>query len=273
MLKANPWFAEALPVVEGAKSRPVTRAISAGVRRDPQQHERVPRRDQDHRRGARRHEEPAPADLPLNSSSPRRRGPSVFRRTTLGSRVRGNDGMPMPLSPRRDLSERALGAVLLAPAALLLLVIVVYPIATLLWNSLHTVDPANAAAGETFAGLANYARALDDERFWHSFVEHRPLRRRDGARVAHRGTRARAARQPAVHRQVAGASRPAAAVGAAARVRRPHLPLVLRVQHGRRQRLAGARSGSSRCNGCRARRSRSGPSASRSCGRRRRSWR
>ncbi len=68
----------------------------------------------------------------------------------------------------RDLSERALGAVLLAPAALLLLVIVVYPIATLLWNSLHTVDPENAAAGETFAGLANYARAFDDERFWHS---------------------------------------------------------------------------------------------------------
>ena len=68
----------------------------------------------------------------------------------------------------RDLSERALGAVLLAPAALLLLVIVVYPIATLLWNSLHTVDPENAAAGETFAGLANYTRALDDERFWHS---------------------------------------------------------------------------------------------------------
>ena len=67
-----------------------------------------------------------------------------------------------------DLSERALGAVLLAPAALLLIVIVVYPIATLLWNSLHTVDPENAAAGETFAGLANYTRALDDERFWHS---------------------------------------------------------------------------------------------------------
>jgi multiple sugar transport system permease protein len=68
----------------------------------------------------------------------------------------------------RDLSERALGAVLLAPAALLLVVIVVYPIATLLWNSLHTVDPENAAAGETFVGLANYARAFDDERFWHS---------------------------------------------------------------------------------------------------------
>jgi ABC-type sugar transport system permease subunit len=32
---------------------------------------------------------------------------------------------------RRDLSERALGALLLAPAALLLLAIVVYPIGTL----------------------------------------------------------------------------------------------------------------------------------------------
>jgi multiple sugar transport system permease protein len=76
--------------------------------------------------------------------------------------------MPMAPYPPRDLSERALGAVLLAPAALLLLVIVVYPIATLLWNSLHTVDPENAVAGETFAGLANYARAFDDARFWHS---------------------------------------------------------------------------------------------------------
>jgi multiple sugar transport system permease protein len=69
---------------------------------------------------------------------------------------------------RKDLSERALGALMLAPAALLLLVIVVYPIATLLWNSLHTVDPENAAAGETFVWLENYARAFDDERFWHS---------------------------------------------------------------------------------------------------------
>jgi multiple sugar transport system permease protein len=75
---------------------------------------------------------------------------------------------PGALGKNGDLSERALGALLLAPAALLLLVIVVYPIATLLWNSLHTVDPENAVAGETFAGLANYARAFDDERFWHS---------------------------------------------------------------------------------------------------------
>jgi multiple sugar transport system permease protein len=75
---------------------------------------------------------------------------------------------PGTLHKSGDLSERSLGAILLAPAALLLLVIVVYPVATLLWNSLHTVDPENAVAGETFAGLANYARAFDDERFWHS---------------------------------------------------------------------------------------------------------
>jgi multiple sugar transport system permease protein len=75
---------------------------------------------------------------------------------------------PGTIHTGKDLSERALGAVLLAPAALLFLVIVVYPVATLLWNSLHTVDPENAVAGETFAGLANYARAFDDERFWHS---------------------------------------------------------------------------------------------------------
>jgi multiple sugar transport system permease protein len=73
-----------------------------------------------------------------------------------------------PVSQHKDLSERALGAVLLAPAALLLLVIVVYPIATLFWNSLHSVDPNNPQAGEFWSGLANYTRAFGDDRFWHS---------------------------------------------------------------------------------------------------------
>jgi multiple sugar transport system permease protein len=71
-------------------------------------------------------------------------------------------------SLRKDLSERALGALLLLPAAVLLLVVVVYPIATLFWNSLHSVDLANPVAGESFVGLANYRRAVDDDRFWHS---------------------------------------------------------------------------------------------------------
>ena len=69
---------------------------------------------------------------------------------------------------RKDLSEHALGVLLLAPAAVLLLVIVVYPIATLFFDSLHSVDNANPGAGARFAGLANYARAFADERFWHS---------------------------------------------------------------------------------------------------------
>ena len=68
----------------------------------------------------------------------------------------------------KDLSERALGTLLLMPAALLLLVIVVYPIATLFWSSLHTVDQNNPQAGETWAGLANYAREFADDRFWHA---------------------------------------------------------------------------------------------------------
>jgi multiple sugar transport system permease protein len=70
--------------------------------------------------------------------------------------------------PKRDLSERALGAWLLAPAALLLLVIVVYPIATLFWNSLHGIDNANPAAGEQWVGLRNYVNAFEDDRFWSS---------------------------------------------------------------------------------------------------------
>jgi multiple sugar transport system permease protein len=74
----------------------------------------------------------------------------------------------MSMDSKRDLSERTLGAVLLAPAGLLLLVVVVYPIATLLINSFFSVDNANPAAGERFVGLENYARAMGDDRFWAS---------------------------------------------------------------------------------------------------------
>jgi len=69
---------------------------------------------------------------------------------------------------RKDLSERALGTLLLLPAALLLATIVVYPIATLLWTSLTSVDPNNPQAGEQFVGLGNYLRAFEDDRFWRS---------------------------------------------------------------------------------------------------------
>jgi len=74
----------------------------------------------------------------------------------------------VPPIPRRDLSSRSLAYGLLAPAGVLLLVIVVYPIATLFWSSLHAVDNANPAAGEAFVGADNYVRALGDERFWNA---------------------------------------------------------------------------------------------------------
>jgi multiple sugar transport system permease protein len=69
---------------------------------------------------------------------------------------------------QKDLSDRALGTLLLLPAALLLGLVVLYPIGTLFWNSLHAADPANPAAGERFVGAANYLRAFADSRFWHS---------------------------------------------------------------------------------------------------------
>ena len=75
------------------------------------------------------------------------------------------------VATHKDLSERTLGVLLLLPAALLLMVIVVYPIATLFWNSLHSTDPANPQAGELFVGLDNYARAFADDRFWSSTLK------------------------------------------------------------------------------------------------------
>jgi len=76
--------------------------------------------------------------------------------------------MSDPSLARNDLSERTLGMLLLAPAALLLATIVVYPIATLLWTSLTSVDQNNPQAGAAFVGFANYLRAFGDDRFWHS---------------------------------------------------------------------------------------------------------
>ena len=75
------------------------------------------------------------------------------------------------VTKHKDMSEPMLGTLLLLPAALLLLLIVVYPIATLFWTSLHAVDQANPQAGEQWVGMANYLRAFDDARFWHSALQ------------------------------------------------------------------------------------------------------
>jgi multiple sugar transport system permease protein len=75
------------------------------------------------------------------------------------------------LSKQKDMSEPMLGTLLLLPAVLLLLLVVVYPIGTLFWTSLHSVDNANPQAGEQWVGIANYLRAFDDNRFWNAALQ------------------------------------------------------------------------------------------------------
>lgn len=64
------------------------------------------------------------------------------------------------------LSEPAFGALLLAPAVLLLALVVVVPIGRLFWLSLHTLRLAEPWAGQPFVGLLNYRDVLADPRFW-----------------------------------------------------------------------------------------------------------
>lgn len=71
---------------------------------------------------------------------------------------------------RKDLSERALGLVLLAPALILLALIVIYPIADLVYSSFFTIQLAQPWMGEPFVGFDNYVRAFGDERFWHAVL-------------------------------------------------------------------------------------------------------
>jgi multiple sugar transport system permease protein len=68
----------------------------------------------------------------------------------------------------KDLSERALGFFLLLPAALLLGLIVFYPIANLVYDSFFKILLTQPWLGEPFVGFENYARAMQDERFWSS---------------------------------------------------------------------------------------------------------
>ena len=88
-----------------------------------------------------------------------------------GSRLRGATAREVtPTIRRKRLSERGLGFLMLAPAAALLLLIVVYPIADLIRNSFYELHLAEPWRGQPFVALDNYARALHDERFWSSVL-------------------------------------------------------------------------------------------------------
>lgn len=85
--------------------------------------------------------------------------------------------MDVPIRHRLTPLERAeqrLGLAMLAPAFLLLIAVVVYPIADLIRTSFTFLHLAQPWMGNPFTGFENYARALGDDRFleavWHTIL-------------------------------------------------------------------------------------------------------
>jgi multiple sugar transport system permease protein len=64
-----------------------------------------------------------------------------------------------------DPSEKILGALLLAPAAILLALIIVYPVGRLMWTSLHNLSLTSGLPAE-FVGFENFRLMWDDPAFW-----------------------------------------------------------------------------------------------------------
>ena len=73
----------------------------------------------------------------------------------------------MRLSNLRDPSERTLAMLLLAPAFLLLALIVMYPIGKLIYNSFFDLR-LSGGAGVKFIGFDNYAYVWRDKDFWNA---------------------------------------------------------------------------------------------------------
>ena len=71
--------------------------------------------------------------------------------------------------PRRgELSERALGLVMLAPMAIVLLLVVAYPLADSFWLSLHRMNLTRPEQGTPFIGFENYLYAFRQPAFWYA---------------------------------------------------------------------------------------------------------
>lgn len=68
----------------------------------------------------------------------------------------------------RDPSEKTLGVLLLAPAFLLLALIVAYPIGKLIFNSLFDLRLSGGSDGFKFVGFENYRLVLEDPDFWNA---------------------------------------------------------------------------------------------------------
>ncbi|MDH7807427.1 multiple sugar transport system permease protein [Rhizobium sp. AN67] len=76
------------------------------------------------------------------------------------------DEKPQPRWTRwLDLGDRSLAVLLLAPAAILLSLIIVYPVARLVYTSFFSLSLTSGLPAE-FIGLENYTAMLDDPIFW-----------------------------------------------------------------------------------------------------------
>jgi multiple sugar transport system permease protein len=69
---------------------------------------------------------------------------------------------------RGELSERTLGLFMLAPMALVLLIVVAYPLIDSFILSLHRVNLGNPEQGQPFVGFSNYLYAFQQQSFWYS---------------------------------------------------------------------------------------------------------
>ena len=88
------------------------------------------------------------------------------------SGVRPADGAGRPARPprRRASAERRLGLALIAPAIIALSLVTLFPLIYNLWNSFHTDQLANPAAGKGFSGLQNYRELFNQPGFTADFV-------------------------------------------------------------------------------------------------------
>ncbi|KQW40376.1 carbohydrate ABC transporter permease [Rhizobacter sp. Root404] len=68
----------------------------------------------------------------------------------------------------RDPSEKTLAVLLLAPAFVLLALIVVYPIGKLIWNSFYDLRLSGGSGAIKFVGLQNYIDVIHDKDFWNA---------------------------------------------------------------------------------------------------------
>ncbi len=69
---------------------------------------------------------------------------------------------------RQQREDLGVGIILIAPAAIIMAVITLYPLISSFWISLHTWDLMKPNLGHPFSGLQNYLYILQDEKFWQS---------------------------------------------------------------------------------------------------------